>query len=152
MARLRRLFWQIEKFRVYAIFCRVAGTRSNFTEVSSLCGWNSQPVQFNRQQFFQSFAGFVYARVFIILGHPISAGEFKIFAEVPDVLFGFRFGAAVAALVGGADVVAGAIEARRGGRRRSGGSFRCARAGRRESIPSRICGNVASWFVLLLEI
>jgi len=57
------------------------------------------------------FARGGFALVDFGFGPPDAAGEFKIFAEISDGLFQHRFGAAFAALLGDARVVAGAVQA-----------------------------------------
>src|SRR5689334_11105818 len=63
------------------------------------------------QQFFKAFTGICLATVFPIFALPFAFYIFEVFAEIGHMFFGHGIGAAVAALMGHAGVVTGAVEA-----------------------------------------
>jgi len=63
------------------------------------------------EQFFQLGARGLLPGVFDLFGHPITADEFEILAEIAHLFFEHGFGAPLAALLGYARIVGGAIEA-----------------------------------------
>src|SRR5216117_485722 len=73
------------------------------------------PMQFTvasvAQQFFKAFTGCCLAAVLSIFALPFALHILEVFAEIGDMFFGHWIGAAVAALMGHASVVAGAVEA-----------------------------------------
>jgi hypothetical protein len=63
------------------------------------------------EQFFHLIAGGVFARVGFGLGHEPSPGKLEVFAKISHRFLKDRVGAAVAALVSGAEIIAHAIQA-----------------------------------------
>src|SRR6266487_4469927 len=63
------------------------------------------------QQFFKAFTGCCLPAVLPIFAFPFPLHILEVFAEIGHMFFSDRIGAAVAALMGHARVVAGAIEA-----------------------------------------
>ena len=63
------------------------------------------------QQFFKTFTGCCFATALPIFALPFAFYIFEVFAEIGHMFFGHRIGAAVAALMGHARIIAGAIQA-----------------------------------------
>jgi hypothetical protein len=61
------------------------------------------------QKFFELLASGIFARVRFRSGCPLPPRKIKILAEIARVFFCHRFGPPVAALMGGARIVTGAI-------------------------------------------
>src|SRR2546422_7567823 len=88
------------------------GTRTLVQQVKTQ---RACPTQFTlvsvAEQFFKAFTGICFAAVLPIFALPFPLYIFEVFAEIGHMFFGHRIGAAVAALIGHASVVAGAVEA-----------------------------------------
>jgi hypothetical protein len=93
--------------------CRKFGRRTNKAQKGNPCEFSREPPisRKSSQQFLELLPRGVFAGVFNAFGDKGSPSQFEIFAEVADGFLEDRLGPAVAALLGGARIKAGAVEA-----------------------------------------